>query len=108
MRNKLGKIRSVKFGFGGYQDAQFGVWFTLGGDCWEVGDGSGVWQKDADENTKWTQEDKEKEMIKIMKYISDLLYQAKVSEVHELEGKPVEIEWNGKCLKSWRLLTEVI
>ena len=104
----LGKITSVRFGSGGYKDAQFGIWFGFSCGCVCVGDGRGVWQKDADEYSKWTNEDKDKEMVSIMRYIQDLLGQAQVSEVHELIGQPVEIKWNGSALESWRILTEVI
>lgn len=31
---RLGKIKVVKFGLGGYQDMMIGVNFTLGGESW--------------------------------------------------------------------------
>lgn len=32
MEKRIGKIQKIKFGFGGYQDAQFGVSVTLSSD----------------------------------------------------------------------------
>lgn len=106
--DSLGKIQSVKFGSGGYQNAQFGIWFTFGADGWGVSDGMGVWQGKPSDSAKWTEQDKKEKMFEIMEYIERLLKEAKVSEVHELEGVPVEIKWDGMALKSWRILTEVI
>lgn len=106
--DKLGKIRGVKFGFGGYQDAMFGIWFDLGGEHWGVGNGRGVWQGKPSDGAKWTIEDKKKELAEIMLYVEQLLSEAKVDSVHQLEGIPVELTWEGQCLKSFRILTEVI
>lgn len=43
-----------------------------------------------------------------MRFISKLLKEAKVDEVYQLKGKPVEVTFEGNMLKEWRLLTEVI
>jgi hypothetical protein len=44
----------------------------------------------------------------LMSYIADLLEQAGVLLVDGLIGKPVEMTCDGKILKSWRILTEVL
>ena len=95
---------------GGYKDAQFGIWFQLGNDGWGVGDGKGVWCGNPSEHAKWTLADKHKIMGEIMQYIEDLMADAKVSNVNDLKGIPVEITFDspyGKML-SWRILKEVI
>jgi hypothetical protein len=43
MRKELGKIKSVDFGIGGYQDCMLGLHVTLGGDGWGVGDSRAAW-----------------------------------------------------------------
>jgi hypothetical protein len=43
-----------------------------------------------------------------MRYISDLLHDAKVDSVEKLKGVPVEILFEGNTLKEWRIFTEVL
>lgn len=110
MTKELGKIIAVYFGSGGYQDAQFGVWFKLGADGWGVGDGRGSWQGEPSSSAKWTMADKSKAQGEIMLWIEDLMRQAKVSDIAELKGIPIEVTFDspyGKMLE-WRILTEVL
>ncbi len=110
MDKQLGKITSVRFGHGGYQDAQFGIWFQFGNDGWGCGSGKGVWQGGPSTGAKWTMADKEKTCAEIMLYIEDLMRQAKVADVKDLKGVPVELTFDKPfgTLESWRILTEVI
>lgn len=111
MEKKLGKIKNVYFGIGGYQDCQIGIHFNLGGDSWGVNDGKSVWDPErikCTENTQWTEEDRTKSINDIVRYISSLLKDAKVDTVEELVGKPIECSFQGTLLKEWRILTEVI
>lgn len=111
MEKKLGKIRSVRFGHGGYQDACIGIHFDLGGEGWGVMDSRSAWDANIiqhSEHTKWTEEDRDKEYTEIVRYISDLLKDAKVSSIDKLKGVPVEVAFEGQVLKKWRILTEVI
>jgi len=111
MEKKLGKIESVRFGIGGYQDCQLGVHFTLGDGSWGVGDSRSVWDPErikCSEYSKWTEEDRNKSMNEIMRYVSSLLNDAKVSNVDQLKGIPVEVTFDGNLLKEWRILTEVL
>jgi len=108
---RLGKIEKVYFGIGGYQDACIGINFTLTGDGWGVCDNRTAWDAEkvhVTEHSKWTEEDRDSEYSKIVRYISKLLCDAKVETVDGLEGIPVEVEFNGMCLKEWRILTEVL
>ena len=108
MKKSIGKITSVKFGFGGYQDVQFGI--TL---CVDTTDGCActgdwMWTNEPDRYTKWTLFDQDKAYTRIMRYVIKLMSDAKVNNVADLEGKPVEATWEGNHLESIRILTEVI
>jgi hypothetical protein len=111
MEKKLGKIKSVKFGIGGYQDCQLGIHFTLGGDAWGVNDGKSVWDPErikCTEYSKWTEEDRTKQINDMVRYVSSLLKDAKVESVNDLQGIPIECSFDGSMLKEWRILTEVL
>jgi hypothetical protein len=111
MRTELGKIQKVSFGHGGYQEACIGINFTLGGEGWGVGSSETAWDAEMIEctnNCKWTEEDRSKQYDEIVRYISRLLKEAKVSNVNDLEGVPIEATFDGQLLRDWRILTEVI
>lgn len=112
MEKYLGKISTVRFGLGGYQGVCIGLHLSF------EFDGSGgistsisAWDPEeisCDEHTKWTEEDRDKQLSNIMRRISKLLSKAKVDEVYRLKGVPVEITIEGMALKDWRILTEVL
>ena len=43
MEKKIGKIRDLEYGWGGYDGAMLGVTFHLGGQGWGVTDFWGYW-----------------------------------------------------------------
>ncbi len=89
MEKKLGKIESVKFGIGGYQDCQLGLHVTLGDGSWGVGDSRSEWDPErieCSEYSQWTEEDRDKKMAEVMRYLSSLLKDAKVNTVDQLKG----------------------
>lgn len=111
MEKKLGKIESVKFGIGGYQDAMIGLHVTLGNTGWGVGDSRCAWDAqmiECSKYCKWTEADRDKNYSDIMRYLSKLLNDAKVDSVDKLKGIPVEVTFDGNLLKEWRVLTEVL
>jgi hypothetical protein len=111
MEKKLGKIKNVSFGIGGYQDCQIGIHFVLGTDSWAVRDSRSVWDPGKIQwsiDSKWTEEDRTKSINDIVRYVSSLLNDAKVNNVEDLKGKPIEITMEGILLKEWRILTEVL
>ena len=62
-------------------------------------------------SAKWTEEDRSKQYDEIMRFLSKTLADAKVQDVSQLVGKPVELTLEGGgfgTLKSWRILTEVL
>jgi len=110
MRTEIGKIQAVKFGMGGYQDAMVGISITLGSDknCWGVGDFKGAWGISRSEYSKWTEEDRIKQLGEMVMWAHKIMQEAKVEDLNDLVGKPVEVTFEEMTLKSWRILTEVI
>lgn len=110
MEKRLGKIESVRFGFGGYQDAMIGLSLEFSGNSWGCGTFVGTWSSHVkcDSHCKWTEEDRSRINDETVKFIDKTLREAKVDDVHQLKGKPVEVELEGNVLKSWRILTEVL
>ena len=105
---KLGKIEHVSFGLGGYQGAMIGLHFAFSGDGWGCGTSNAAWDANrikCSEHAEWTEEDRSMSYSGIMRKLSDLLAQAKVESVSELEGVPVEVTFNNNMLQSWRILS---
>lgn len=110
-RKELGKIENVRFGLGGYQDAMIGITFTFEGKSWGVSDFKGNWDPQhikVTENTKWTEEDRDKSFSNTIHFLSKLLSEAKVRDINQLKGIPVEVTFESNTLKEWRILTEVL
>ena len=106
----LGKIESIKFGI---SNSHIGLFYTLiVNNCCGTQSSNTVWdpeQVEVTEGTNWTEDDRDRELAQVMRYISKLLSEAKVDDITKLAGKPVEVtidEFN--FLKSWRILTEVL
>lgn len=111
MNKELGKIENVRFGFGGYQDAMFGLSLTFSGAGWGICDFvSGGWQSSIEGggNCKWTEHDRNITRAAMVERIDKILTDAKVDSVDELKGKPVEVTFDGMTLKEWRILKEVL
>lgn len=111
METKLGRLENVKFGLGGYQDACLGLHVTIAGKGWGVGSSKDTWDCNLikwSERCNWTEETRSKQYGEIMRYMSGLLKDAKVTSIDQLNGKPVEATFEGNTLICWRILTEVI
>ena len=110
MSKKLGKISSLRFGFGGYQNTQLGISIKITGETWGVCDFYGTWgpKIKCTEHTNWTEQDRDAMYARTVRRIGELLIDAKVDCIRDLEGTPVEVEFEGQEMKSWRVLTEVI
>ncbi len=103
----LGKISKIKFG---KDDGRFGLWITLSGP-WSVMSQYTCWDPEEikiTEYTHWNETDRDDQMIKIMRKVSELLNNAKVSNITELKNIPVEITLKNGKLDTWRILTEVL
>lgn len=108
-RKELGKIKSIRVGLGGYQDAMIGIWLDLGGESWGVGAGEGQWSIEHSAHCKWTEADRIHGLGQLMMTLAGWLKQAKKDHAQQLIGVPVEVtfvEFNK--LKSWRILEEVL
>ena len=112
MEKMLGKIENVRFGYVGYQDMMFGLSLTFTGkDGWGVSATvANSWSLDMDcpIHARWTEEDRDAGFAKTMRKINEIMKDAKVTDVHQLKGIPVEVTFEGKALKDWRILTEVL
>lgn len=111
MEKRLGKLSKVKFGHTGYQECCLGISMTISGEGWGVHYSNDAWDANLikqNERCKWTEEDRSKGYDEIMRYVSDLLSDAKVSSIDQLDGVPVEAEFENRTLKGWRILTEVL
>jgi hypothetical protein len=108
---ELGRIEKVSFGYGGYQDAMFGITFVLSfGGGMGVADFKGAWSEDikVGEHTKWSEEDRTRQNDETVRFINRIMREAKVTELNRLTGVPIEVTSEGMTLKSWRVLTEVL
>jgi hypothetical protein len=111
LRKELGKIKSISFGYCGYNDAMIGLKYTLEGKSWETGNSMGGWDAElikCDKHCKWTEADRDKDYAAVMRYVSKLLKQAKVTDISQLKGIPIEATFDVNCLEEWRILEEVL
>ncbi len=108
-RKELGKIESVKFGI---VENMFGVSFALSGPSWGVSDIWGVYAPgivEISKHTKWTEEDRSRDLGILSRRICALLIEAKKTDITQLKGMPIEATFEYyRTLKGWRLLTEVL
>ena len=112
-KKELGKIRSVKFGSGGYQNAMIGFSFDLGGNNWGVSDFWGTWEtKEVSATGNMAQEKLNDQRIRFLgescMRISALLGFAKVDSLDRLKGIAIEVTFEDGRLESWRILKEVL
>jgi hypothetical protein len=111
MEKRIGKIESVTFGLGGYQGAMIGLHVMLSSSGWGVSDSRCAWDAERikwSEHCKWTEDDRDVQYAEILRYLSNLLKDAKVDSVDKLKGIPIEAIFDGNMLKEWRILTEVL
>ena len=107
MRKELGKISSASFGYGGYQDAMvgFSLSFESGGGGVSTFEGSWPLTEDVPVAQRHS---REKLAIAAVLRLTETIQKAKVHNVSELVGIPVELTYDGQMLKSWRILDEVL
>lgn len=103
---KIGKIESVKLGFGGYQNVMFGltISFSDAEGSFYVEEFIGTWSYDPPERAEWTKESQGKIFADVMFKIIEICKKANVDDFTKLQGCPVEICLNGDRLNSWRIL----
>lgn len=105
----VGVIESVSFGKGGYQDCMLGLSLTFKSQGYGVSAFvNGGCTLERSPSAKWTELDRSNQQADLCKKIIKLLEDAKVDDITELKGKPVELTTDGMTLKDWRILTEAI
>jgi hypothetical protein len=112
IEKKLGKITNVRFGDGGYDDAMFGLslTFEMKDDIGTSGVGTfvGGWRTYPKVGARYSEEEWQKSHQNTMLELIRIMTEAKVRDVHDLKGIPVEVTIEGNALKDWRILTEVL
>jgi len=112
LKKYLGKIDSINFGLGGYQESMLGLHICFSFDkCSFICTSHSAWDLTTIEhtkNTKWTEQSRLDKYADTVCFISKLLNQAKVRHISELKNKPVEVTLDGNSLHSWRILEEVL
>lgn len=109
IEKKIGRIKEISFGYGGYNEGMIGISFTLGSDKdhWGVSDFKGTWA-DRCEGAEWSEEDQIKIWGETILWLRGLLKDSKKININDLNGVPVEVTFEDRRLQSWRILTEVI
>lgn len=106
---EFGKISSVKFGFGGYQNCMFGLQLVFDSGGSSVGAFlNGGWHTKRMEGAQWSEADRSDQQADLCTKIISLLKEAKVDDITKLKGMPVELTIEARALTTWRILTEVL
>ncbi len=109
MEKMIGVIDSVRFGFGGYQEAMFGLTLSFSADGYGVETFlQGGWTTEITKSTKWTEIDRGCAQAAMCSKLIKILRDAKVGDVSKLKGKPVELTFDKQTLHDWRILKEAI
>jgi hypothetical protein len=107
----LMKITHATFGLGGYQEAQLGLHLTFSGKSQGVSKSYAHWDYESIEhsdNCKWEENDRTESLADVLRKLSRLLKDAKVSSVDRLVGVPVEVTLEANTFSDFRILTEVL
>jgi hypothetical protein len=107
----LGKIESINFGLGGYQESMLGLHVCFSFEGSGICTSNSFWDYTTIEHSvhaKWTEQSRMDKYAETACLISKLLNQAKVRHISELKGKPVEITIDDMTLHDWRILEEVL
>ena len=112
MTESLGKIEDIYFGLGGYSNKCIGLYITLSGDDLGVNVCKEAWDAATVEYTSsrhWTEKDRLRVYADIVRTVSFLLADAKVTRIEELVGKPIKATFDelGKVI-DWRIIKEAL
>lgn len=105
---ELGRIKSVQFGIGGYQDSMIGFTFILGNKEWGTSDFWGAWCIKRPENSVWSEDSRIQALGQAVMRVNALLSEIGKQSLSDLEGTPVSVTFENHTLKTWRILTEVL
>lgn len=108
MKTILGKISSVEYGFIEDYCFLFGLKLSFSlSDGTGVGDG-GKYCLNISKECKWGTLKREKAIEEKTDLLIQIMNDAKVSNVSQLKGKPVEVTLNGNSFYDFRILKEVL
>ena len=111
LTKRFGKISSVRFGIGGYQESMLGLHVCFEFDSSGICTTKSYWDSnmiECSKHAKWSEEDRLKKYAEIMYYIYDLLKDAKLMSISDLKNIPVEVTLDDMTLYDWRILKEVL
>ena len=107
----LMKITHATFGLGGYQETQLGLHLSFSSSSSGVSTSYAYWDYESiecSERCKWSENDRTIALADVLRKLSKLLKDAKVSSVDRLVGVPVEVTLEGNTFSDFRILTEVL
>ena len=103
-----GKISSIYFGLGGYQESMLGLHICFSFEMHKfICTSDAYWDYYSVEHTersKWTEQSRLARYARINCNISELLNKAKVRELGQLKNKEVTLTMDGLNLYSWELI----
>ena len=82
--------------------------FTFSGSGVCAFKGSWPLTMERSKDAKWSEDDRNKEVLDMVRFVTETMEKAKVKDVSDLKGIPVECTCDGNCLKEWRILEEVL
>lgn len=101
---KLCKIQSAEFVFGGYDDAMFGFNFVIGTKDWSVQDFKSLgWVSHT-----FALDNEKTQAVCVLREIKDLMLKSKVKSFDSLSGTPAIAFFDGQKLTHWNILEEVL
>jgi hypothetical protein len=107
----LMKISHAIFGLSGCQGAQLGLHLSFSTSGSGVATSYSYWDYENiehSENCKWEENDRTEALADVLRKLSRLLKDAKVSSVDKLVGVPVEVTLEANTFSDFRILTEVL
>ena len=103
---KLGKISRVEFGIHDDYPNLVGIKFTFSGVGWGVQSGVSAYVEDESDEPMGAQN--QIDACAMLQRVKSILKDAKVKNISELIGKPVEVTFDNNLFKDFRILTEVL
>lgn len=106
--SRQGHIANAYFGLGGYAGLEIGIHLSLNfpghGGVWEHRAWFDANQVKEPKHGGWKEADRNKYYADLVRCVSDYLRDAKVSDITELRGKPIQGEFRGRELLGWEFI----
>lgn len=105
---KLGKIKTIEYGLERGTFLGLKMTFSMDGGSMGIGANFSFNSSEHNKYCKWTEVERNESIVKVSMYIAELLGLAKVDNVSNLRGIPVEVKMINNTFDSFRILTEVL